>query len=165
MSTLRELTQEYQMLLDMALDSDCDPEVIADTLEAIDGELEIKADSYAVVIAELEAKSKLIAEEQKRLRSWKSALDNNIDRIKKNLEASMRITGKMKFKTDLHSFGIQKNPASVVVSEDIDMDTVPPEYLVFSAPTLDKNKVKEDLKKGETFEWAWLEQSESLRIR
>lgn len=165
MNTLYELTQEMLMLMEMAADPDCDPETLADTLEAVEGELEMKADSYAVVIPELEAKIALIDEEQKRLTKWKASIKGNVDRIKKNLEESMRATGKMKFKTDLHSFSIQKNPASLDVDADVDIDIVPPEFLVFSAPTIDKKAVKEAIKGGQEFEWARLEQTESLRIR
>ena len=38
MSTLYQLTEAYQELLSMALDPDTDPEALADTMEAIEGE-------------------------------------------------------------------------------------------------------------------------------
>lgn len=45
MNTLYELTAEYQQLLDMARDPDVDEKALSDTMEAIGGEIEDKADS------------------------------------------------------------------------------------------------------------------------
>lgn len=165
MDTLRQLTAEYMELLEMAADPACDPETIADTLEAIGGEIEMKGDSYAVIITELQSKLEMVDAEVKRLTAWKGSIKNNIDRLKKNLEDAMRVTGKMKFKTDLHSYSIQKNPASLAIDANVDMDIVPPEFIIFAAPTIDKKAVKEAIKAGQEFEWAHMEQSESLRIR
>ena len=47
MSTLYELTTQLQALLEMAEDPEIDAQVIADTMEGIEGELEVKADGYA----------------------------------------------------------------------------------------------------------------------
>lgn len=44
MATLYELTDEYKQLLDMLEDDTVDPELLKDTLEAVDGEIEVKAD-------------------------------------------------------------------------------------------------------------------------
>ena len=45
MATMYELTGEYRELLAMAGDPEIDPEAIADTLEAISGEIEVKAEN------------------------------------------------------------------------------------------------------------------------
>lgn len=47
MSTIYELTEDYLRLLELAEDPDTDPEAFADTLEGLDGEIEIKAEGYA----------------------------------------------------------------------------------------------------------------------
>lgn len=44
---LFELTGQYLELLELAEMPDADPEVIQGTMEALDGELEDKADGYA----------------------------------------------------------------------------------------------------------------------
>lgn len=46
-NTLYELTEQYQAVMDMLCDAEADEQVIFDTLEAIDGEIEEKADNYA----------------------------------------------------------------------------------------------------------------------
>ena len=54
MATLYELTDEYKQLLDMLEDDTVDPEILKDTLEAVGGEIEVKADGCAKLIKELE---------------------------------------------------------------------------------------------------------------
>ncbi|WP_455146693.1 siphovirus Gp157 family protein [Stomatobaculum longum] len=161
MGTLYELKSEYIQLRDMAGDPDIGPEALRDTMEAINGELEDKADGYAKVIRELEAEEAGLDAEIKRLQARKSAVSGNKGRIKDALESAMRETGKLKFKTALFSFGIQKNPPSVaILSENIPLD-----YLVVPEPQPDKKRILAELKAGATFDWAELRQTEALRIR
>lgn len=161
MGTLYELKSEYLQLRDMAGDPDISPEALRDTMDAINGELEDKADGYAKVIRELEAEEAGLDAEIKRLQARKSAVSGNKGRIKNALESAMRETGKLKFKTALFSFGIQKNPPSVaILSENIPLD-----YLVVPDPQPDKKRILAELKAGAKFDWAELRQTEALRIR
>ena len=73
----------------------------------------------------------------------------------------MKVTGKTKFKTDLFSFRIQKNPVSVKIDNE---DDVPPEYLKITT-SVNKTAIKEAIESGEDIPYAHLEQSESLRIQ
>ena len=161
MGTLYELKSEYIQLREMAGDPDISPEALRDTMDAINGELEDKADGYAKVIRELEAEEAGLDAEIKRLQARKSAVSGNKGRIKDALESAMRETGKLKFKTALFSFGIQKNPPSVaILSENIPLD-----YLVVPEPQPDKKRILAELKAGATFDRAELRQTEALRIR
>ena len=161
MGTLYELKSEYIQLRDMAGDPDISPEALRDTMDAINGELEDKADGYAKVIRELEAEEAGLDAEIKRLQARKSAVSGSKGRIKDALESAMRETGKLKFKTALFSFGIQKNPPSVaILSENIPLD-----YLVVPEPQPDKKRILAELKAGAIFDWAELRQTETLRIR
>ena len=167
MSTLYELTNEFQMLLDMAEDPETDPEVLAGTFEALEGEIEVKADGYARVIRELEAQEAAIKAEEDRLANRRLGISNNIRCMKLSLQQAMQATGKTKFKTDLFSFGIQKNPPAVVldVPED-DLESIPAEYLIKQAPKVNKTKLKEDLKAGKDVTGSChLSQRESVRMR
>lgn len=163
--TLYDLTAEYQALLQMAEDPDTDPEVLTDTMEALEGEIEEKADGYAIVMKELEATEQKIKTEVDRLNARRLSISNNIRCMKLRLQTSMIETGKTKFKTDLFSFGIQKNPPAVVIDEQY-IENIPEKYLVQQDPVIDKKKIKEDLKAGVDLEGiAHLAQTESLRIR
>ena len=160
--TLYELTEDYMNLLELAEDPDIDEQAFTDTLEGIDGALEDKAEGYAKVIRTLEGDAAACDAESKRLRNKKQTIENNIKRMKSALQMAMEATGKTKFKTALFSFGIQKNPASVVIDH---AGQVPANYWIPQPPELDKKAIKAYLKENEGVEWAHLEQTESLRIR
>ena len=163
--TLYELTEEYQQLLALAEDPDVDDEVLSDTMNALEGEIEVKADGYAKIIKALEVQTEGLKEEEQRLYFRRQSVESHIRRMKANLEVAMIATGKTKFKTDLFSFGIQKNPPSVVMDEQC-IENIPEIYLIQQEPKLDRAKIKEDLKAGKDLEGiAHLVQSESLRIR
>ena len=166
MSTLYELTGQMQALLALMEDPDTDPQIIEDSLEAVSGEIEYKADCYARVMAELEAQKAAVKVEKDRLAALESSLGKNIDRMKESLKTSMIATGKTKFKTDLFSFNIQKNPPRVVID---DPDRIPEGFLIPQPPKVDTASIKESLKSidaGPMWEGiCHLEQGESLRIR
>ena len=67
--TLYELTDDFLRLMDIAEDPDTDPDVFRDTLEGIEGAIEDKADGYAKVIRELEARKEGLQKEAERLSS------------------------------------------------------------------------------------------------
>ena len=165
MASLYELTEDYMNLLELAEDPDIDEQAFADTLEGIEGALEDKADGYAKVIRTLEGDAAACDAESKRLRNKKQTIENNIRRMKAALQYAMQATGKTKFKTALFSFGIQKNPAEVVIDEGY-IENIPDRFLIPQDPQIDKKAIKEALKAGEDLEGiAHLEQTESLRIR
>lgn len=165
MSTLYELTNDFMMLLEMAEDPDTDPVAFEDTMEALGLEIEDKADGYAKVIKQLEANVAACKAEMLRLKTAATVMENNIKRMKGNLQDSMEVTGKRKFKTPLFSFNIQKNPPSLVLDE-ADTGRIPAEYLIPQEPKVDTAKLKTDLKNGIDLDGiAHLESGYSLRIK
>ena len=165
MDTLYELTSEYLQLLDMLEDPDMDEQTILDTLEGVGGELEEKADGYARVMRQMDADAKAIKTEEERLYNRRKSLENRSAWLKNRLQNVMEITGKTKFKTELFSFGIQKNPARLVIDRE-STDHAPAEYIIIQSPIWDKAKLKEALKAGKDVDGiAHLEQTEGLRIK
>lgn len=163
MLTLYELTQEYMELLAMLEDPDTDEAVILDTLEGVGGELEEKADNYARVMRQMDADAAAIKVEEERLHNRRKSLENRSVWLKQRLQSVMEVTGKTKFKTELFSFGIQNNPASVVIDDE---KMIPTEFLIPQAPKIDKTAIKDALKAGVDMAGiAHLEQTQSLRIR
>ncbi len=160
--TLYELTADFQRLYELADDPDIEEDVWIDTMEGIDGAIEDKADGYACVIKSIMAEAKAIKEEEARLKQRRAVMEHRVDEMKAALQQAMQETGKTKFKTLRFSFGIQKNPAAVVITGD-----VPEEFLIPQEPKVDVAGIKEMLKASAdgTCEYAHLEQGESLRIR
>lgn len=163
MSTLYEITGDYMRLLEMfEEDEDIDEQTFKDTLESIDGDFEDKADNYARIIRELHAESEKYAAEVVRMQKRMGTLSNNEKRLKQHLYDSMKATGKLKFKTDLFSFGIQKNGGLQPI-EIIPDVTIPDEYCNKEP---DNAKIREALKNGAELPFAVLkERGEHLSIR
>ena len=165
MATLYELTGNYLILAEMLDDPDADPITVMDTMDAIEGELDEKAENYGRIIRNLEAEAKALKEEADRLSRRKRTIDNNIDSLKKRLQMAMELTNRPKIDTPLFKFYIQKNAPSVVVDMD-DLENFPPEFLTYQEPKVNKTAIKDALKAGLDLEGiAHLEQSQSLRIR
>ena len=161
MNTLYELTNAYETVLNMLYEED-DEQMILDTLEGIEGEIEEKADNYAKIIRELEAKAKSRKEEAKRLTDNAKTLENKIKFLKDNLYNSMKITGKTKFSTDLFTFNIAKNGGKQALTID---GEVPVEYTKTITEN-DTDKIRQALENGENLPFAHLEdRGESLRIK
>lgn len=166
MATLYELTGQYQYLLYLMEDPEVDPQIIEDSLEAISGDIEAKADGYAKVDLELASESAALKVEIDRLSARKDAIDNNRKRLKENLKNAMILMHTPKIKTDLFTFNIQKNPPKVVIDR---MADIPLQFLIHQDPKVDTAAVKKSLQNPEEAPiWegiAHLEQGESLRIR
>ena len=160
--TIFELTSEYLQLLDMLEDPDMDEQTILDTLEGVGGELEEKADGYARVMRQMDADAAAIRAEEERLHNRRKSLENRSAWLKERLQNVMEITGKKKFKTELFSFSIQKNPPRVVITDE---SRIGHDFKIPQPPKIDTKAIKDALNEGFCFDWAHLEQSESLRIR
>jgi hypothetical protein len=160
-----ELTADYMTVLQMATDPDIDPQAIADTLEAIGGEIEIKAENTAKVLKELEAEAAKLKAETERLEARKKSIENNVKAIKGRLYDAMKATGKEKFKTDLFSFSIQKNGGKIPVIVDVECSELPDEFVIISEkPNLEA--IREYIEKHGTCAYAHFgERGESLRIK
>lgn len=162
MSNLYQLTNNYETVLNMLYDEDADEQMILDTLEAIEGEIEDKADNYAKIIKELEAKQNARKEEAKRLTESAKVFENREKALKNNLFNSMKATGKTKFATDLFSFNIAKNGGKQTLTID---GEVPEEYTKAVIEN-DTDKIRQALENGEKLTFAHLEpRGESLRIK
>ena len=161
MNNLYQLNQAWQELANMLYQDDIDEQMILDTLESIEGDIEDKADNYAKIIRELEFRRDARKVEAKRQTNSASVLDNRIKYLKQNLFKTMKDTGKTKFTTDLFSFRIQKNGGKRTLTIDGD---VPEEYTKTVAEN-DTDKIRADLEAGKKLPFAHLEaQGESLRI-
>lgn len=161
MSNLFDLTQNYKQIYDLISEGE-EAEVYLDTLESIDDAIEEKADGYAGVIRQLKSDNDGLTNEIKRLLDRKKANENGINRLKENLQLMMQQTGKTKFKTNLNTFGIQKNPASLNI---LDEKKIPKKYFIEQEPKLNSQILKKEIKDGIEIEGAELVQTESLRIR
>lgn len=130
-------------------------------LENIDDEIETKADNIAKVLRDFDGDIEALKAEEERLAKKRKAIENRQKQLKEYLQNSMLVLDKRKFKTDLFSFNIQKNAPSLKI---LDESKIPEDYYKIEKK-LNKNDLKEAVKKGLFEDAAKLVQTESLRIR
>lgn len=162
MANIYELTSDFLKVQEMIEQGEYNEETLLNTLECIDFEIEEKANGYAKIIRNISSDAEGIKAEEKRLNDRRKAMESSINKLKENLYTSMKATGKEKFKTDMFSFAIQKNPASLKIIEGRD---IPIEFLIEQEPKIDTMAIKEKLKNGDKLDFAELIQGEGLRIR
>lgn len=155
---LYELSLSFQEVQNM----DLDPEVMQDTLDSIEDAIENKAENIAKLIRNLESDVSAYKEEEDRLKTKRQSTENKVKWLKTYLEDNMKLTGKTKFKSGMFNFSIQKNPASVNITDE---KAIPEEFLIQQPPKVDKTSLKEILKRGIEVPGAELKQTEGLRIR
>ena len=153
---LYELTEQWDAVFNMMEDGETDEQVIFDTLEAIEGEIEYKADNYARIIRNLQANVSALKAEEERLFQRRKSAENHIQRLKDTLQANLEFIGKTKFKTDLFSFSVAKNGGKQPLFITDNLDEIPGKYLIPQPPKVNNDAVRELLKDKEV-DWAHLE--------
>lgn len=169
MGRLYEITGDILALQEMLEDPLDDEEVLKDTLEAVQGEYELKLESYCKVIKNLEADMDALKVEADRLTAKRKVLENNIDRLKKAMYDSMKVTNTPKVKGTLFTVAIQKNGGKAPINydkEDKHITDHLPDQLVVVTEKPNLEAIRELLEAGKTVEGFSLgERGESLRIR
>ena len=164
MESLYELTEQYAAVRDMLFDEDVDEQVINDTLESIEGAIEVKADNYAKIIREMNATAAVIKQEEVRLAARRKSLENRSAALKDRLE-EIYVTLFYGVFEDLFSFNIQTNGGLQPLQVSDDINDIPRKFLVQADPEPYNAAIREYLKNHEV-EWAkLLPRGESLRIR
>ena len=155
---LYEIADNYLKILDM----DLDEETLADTLEAIEGDLEDKVENIATLIKSLTYDAKAIKEEEKSLADRRKQKEITAERVKNYLFDTLKRIGKDKLETPRHKLAIRKNPVSVNLKEDFYHEAYTEEVVSYKT---DKKAIKEALQAGEVIEGASLVQGERLDIK
>lgn len=164
MANLYDLTAKYKHL-QLALECNPDDKELEALFAEIDDNIEAKAEGYAMVMRNMESDIDGLDKEIKRLTERKTVMANGIKRMKNNLYESMKATGKTKFKTELFSFGIQKNGGAEPLVVDVTVDELPSE-LVKVTKEVDKDALRKYIKETGDFSFGhFTDRGESLRIR
>lgn len=135
MSNLREISNNYLELSNMLLDDETEPDVIqavVDTLEAVNGEFELKAENYAKILANLDDDIQNSKKEEKRLSTRRKILENRYNWLKDTLFSSMKATGKTNFSSGSYKFKICKNGGKLPIELLVDVDDLPDDLAIIS---------------------------------
>lgn len=167
MNSLYELTGQFLEIQSILESGEYDDQIVKDTLESLEFEIEEKADNYAKIIRNFESQIDAIKAEEKRLKDRRGTFEKSVKQLKENLQAAMIETGKRKFKTDLFSFNIAKNGGALPVVVDVETWALPDELVkIEEKPNLKaiETLLKENPERGAKYAH-FGERGESIRIK
>jgi hypothetical protein len=162
---LYELVQ-YQRELEVLADSgDVPAEVIADTLEALEGDIEQKAVQVAQFTRNLQATADSVREAAKAMLARADRIEKRSESIHNYLLFQMQAAGISKIESPWFTLVVRKNPPAVVIDEDA---ALPFEYWTVPAPPParpDKQAIRDALKAGKSVPGAHIIQTERLEVK
>lgn len=167
--TLWDLTADYQSVMEMLNQEEPDLQAVADTLEAMSGEIEEKCDSVATIIKEYTYLSQALKNEADNLAQRAKSARSRAEWLVQYLQSNMEALGKTKIETPRNKLTIRKTPESVRIADEsaflawatLDHE----EFIRQEAPEIDKTAVKNALKEGRELPGATLEQGRKLYIK
>ena len=163
--TLYEIASDYRADMEKLADPELDEQTLSDTLDSMGGELQVKAQSVACFIRNLEATAAQIKEAEASMASRRKALENRAARVKDYLLASMMVAGVDKVECPLFRMSVRDNPAAVEVYEP---GLIPQEFMRQPEPpppAPDKAAIKERLKAGQEVPGCRLTVGKRLEIK
>ena len=165
--SLYALSAQYQQDFMRLADLDLDSETVNDTLDGMDGELELKAANVAMFLRGLEATEAGMAAARDDMEARRVSLSKRAASMRAYLLSAMTLTGVLKVESPYIKISVQTNPVSVDVFEPgllpaFFMRTPEPKPPV-SAP--DKAFIKASLERGEDVPGARLVRSQKLVIK
>ena len=164
MTSLFNLAAEYKAVSDKLHDSDLDETTIADTLEGMAGELEVKATNVGFVIRNLDSMAEQIKQAEESMAKRRKALENRSNWLKSYLLQNMLATGKTKIESPYFVISVRNNPESVVIDAE---SQIPDDYMREIPATFEPNKqaIKQAIQDGFTVPGVHLARTQSLQIK
>ena len=165
MTSLYLLSNEYRDLQAKLLESEYDEQTIADTLEAMSGDLTTKAVDVAKFIKNLDATAEAIKQAEKEMAERRKTIEKKAESIRNYLLVNMQSCDMTKIECPYFALTIKKNPPSVVID---DVNEIPSHLFTFPEPpppSPDKKEIAKLLKDGIDVPGAHLEQNERIEIK
>ena len=165
MTHLYEIVQHRAEFERLAEQGDLDPQLIVDTLESLDGELNDKAVAVAQFSRNIEATAAAVREAGKAMLDRAARLEKRAESIRNYLLFQMEFAQVSKIECPWFTIAIRKNPPAVIIDDEA---AVPDQFKVTPeppAPRPDKALIRDALKAGEDVPGARLVQSERLEIK
>jgi hypothetical protein len=163
--TLYAMAGEFKEAADKLAELDMDEQTIADTLESLSGDLEVKATNTVMLVRNLESAAAQIKEAEKAMAERRKALEKRAERIRQYVMDSMIFAGIQKIECPYFKIALRDNPPAVVVdnAEQIPMaymaDPLPP------PPAPDKKLIAQALKDGVDVPGCHLERGQRLEVK
>ena len=164
---LYEIANDYLALM-QAIDNDELPEeAISDTLEAIKGEVEDKADNIACLLKNIEADITAFITEEKRLAERRKTKERAYERLKQYLSNTLQSLSIDKVETARNKITFRRSEA-VELDEETFIKWAQDnrdDLLTYSAPKANKTEIKKALKGGAEIVGAQLVSNQNIQIK
>lgn len=158
--TLYEMTEAQKELYELMTSGEIDEEAYADTLEGIG--IAEKIEGYCVVENELSGDLQKIESEIERLSAKKSAIENNIKRLRLRLGDCLLTMNTTKYIAGTYT--VYRRETQQVVIDD--SKKIPAEFLKTRvSETPNKTLIKESIKAGKEIAGAHLQTNQSITIK
>lgn len=152
---LFDIVGDYQLLYDMATDITGDPEqeqTFADTLEALKGELEVKAEGYIHVIKQLEMEQERAEQLEYEWHLKAIKRKDSIQRMKSALVDAMKQTGHEQLEAGDYTLKVVKNGGQAPIIYDD--ESAIPQSLMRIKYEKDAKLIREYLAEHPDTKWA-----------
>lgn len=161
---MSKLTLIAQTMSDLKNSLDeVDPEVLADTLESLEGEFTDKVEFLIGLSKEYQSYADACKQEEERLNQRRKSYERKVEGIKDFIKSQMIYADLKKLNYPLFTVSVQMNPPAVKFYDEM---SVPVDYRITKlTEAIDKKAILEALKSGDTVPGAMLEQGQSLRIK
>lgn len=163
--TLYRLADEFQLAAERLADLDLDEQTLSDTLEGLQGALEVKATNVAQFCKNLEATAESIKQAESQMSARRTAIENRAKRIREYLKLNMERTGILKIESPYFKIAIRDNPPAVVIDA---ASQIPETFMRQPEPppaVPDKKLIAEALKMGADVPGCHLERGTRIEIK
>lgn len=164
MTALYILAQQYRADAEKLADLDLDPQTVADTLEGLGGELEVKAQNVAMFVRNLEATAAAIKEFERQQSTRRKAIEYRAEQMRDYLQRCMEATGIQRIEGPGIVLSFRKSTAV-----EIDEPALIPDGFMRKPepppPEPDKAAIAAALKAGTEVPGAHLVHRQSLQIK
>lgn len=164
--SLYTLADDYARALAELPETGLDEQTIIDTLEGLQGAVEVKAQNVAAYCLNVEAEAEAIDAIADKLAKRADALRNRTEHLRSYLMFNMKRSGITEIKAIDGTFSakIRQNPEAVFIA---DAESIPSDYdrIIPERREPDKAKIKADLKAGKDVPGCKLVRGERLELK
>lgn len=164
MTALYALAAEYRQAAAVLADLDIPPEVVADTLESIGGDLQIKAQNVALMVRSIEADAAAIKQWAKDAADRAKAVESRAEQLREYLARCLSDAGIEKVEGPGVAISWRKSSAVVIDQAEL----IPAEFMRQKPPPTaepDKTAIAAAVKAGQEVPGAHVEQRKNLQIK
>ena len=161
---LFELSAQHRALQLLEDSDDIPEEVLRDTLEGLEGDIQSKCVSIGKFILDMQASAAAIKEAGKAMLLRSERMAKRADSLKHYMLLQLQIMDMRRIQTPELTIRRQNSPPSVVISEGVE---VPSEFMFHPPPPpphADKKALKAALQAGREIPGVYIEQGEHIRI-